>query len=123
MLIETFQDSDAWSSAHEFTLSVYRESSNFPKAELFGLTSQIRRAASSVAANLAEGFGRHSPRELLRFTRIANGSLQEAKYFLVLARDLSYLAKDQFAPLWKQATRTGQLLGGLERSLKNRVRA
>lgn len=121
MLIESFQDSDAWSSAHEFTLSVYRESSHFPKAELFGITSQLRRAASSIAANLAEGYGRHSTRELLRFTRIANGSLQEAKYFLVLARDLTHLDNDQFTRLWKQAVRTGQLLGGLERSLKQRI--
>jgi four helix bundle protein len=70
---------------------VYRETAGFPKEERFGLVSQLRRAASSVPANIAEGFGRRSTKDLLRFLEIANGSLEETKYFLRLSKDLQYM--------------------------------
>lgn len=85
MLVKSFRDSDAWRMAHELTLRVYQETRSFPREELFGVTSQLRRAASSIAANVAEGYGRHSKAELKRFCRIANGSLHETEYFLLLA--------------------------------------
>jgi four helix bundle protein len=117
MLFKSFQDSDAWRAAHEFALDVYRASNEFPRAEVFGLTAQLRRSAASVAANLAEGFGRHSQRELRRYVLIANGSLQETRYFLLLARDLLYLDVSQYTKLTGMADRVGALLGGLERRL------
>ena len=105
----------AWQSAHELTLAVYRESSNFPKAEMFGLTNQLRRSAASVGANLAEGYGRHSRNELRRFALIANGSLEEVKNFLLLATDLKYLDPSVCDELLQMAAKTGRLIGGLER--------
>lgn len=105
----------AWQSAHELTLAVYRESSNFPKTEMFGLTNQLRRSAASVGANLAEGYGRHSRNELRRFALIANGSLEEVKNFLLLAADLGYLERTTCDELLQMAGRTGRLIGGLEK--------
>jgi four helix bundle protein len=80
-----------WQRAHRLTLLVYELTGRFPKSEQFGLTSQIRRASSSIPANLAEGCGRNSDRELARFARIALGSANELDYHLLLARDLGYL--------------------------------
>lgn len=117
MLVRSFRDSDAWRAAHELTLRVYRETKTFPREELFGVTSQLRRAASSVPANLAEGYGRHSKAELKRFCRIANGSLHETEYFLLLAKDLGYLDQETMSEISTMARRVGQLLGGIERSL------
>jgi len=80
-----------WRKAHLLTLAVYKASANFPKDELYGLTSQIRRAASSIPANLAEGCGRDGDAELARFSVIAMGSASELEYHLLLAHDLNYL--------------------------------
>ena len=104
MLIRTFRDSDAWQASHELTLDVYRASACFPKSEMFGLTSQVRRSAASVGANLAEGFGRHSKRELRRSCLIANGSLQETMNHIHVARDLGFLETEEAGRLL-----TGQL--------------
>lgn len=123
MLLKSFHESDAWQAAHDFTLAVYRASTGFPREEKFGITSQLRRSAVSVPANLAEGFGRHSKRELRRYGLIANGSLQEAKYLLLLARDLNYCSGEDYDRLISLADRVGALLGGLERSLKNAMSA
>ena len=89
MLVRSFEDLDAWRSAHQLTLAVYRASKEFPKEEMFGLTSQVRRAAVSVEANLAEGFGRRSRRDFARFARISDGSLQEVRCLLKIAQDLN----------------------------------
>ncbi len=118
MLIRSYRDSDAWRAAHEFTLQVYRLTASFPRDELYGLTSQLRRSASSVASNLAEGFGRRSKNELGRYCRIANGSLQEASYQLLLAKDLGYCAPQEHDELGALSEKAGALIGGLERSLR-----
>ena len=97
MLFETFRDLDAWKAAHELALAVYRLTRKFPKDELFGVTSQVRRSATSIPANIAEWFGRQGPKEFLRFIRIANGSLQETKYLLLLAKDLGYLTPEAYS--------------------------
>jgi four helix bundle protein len=81
----------AWALAHRLTLDVYRVTLKFPQGEQYGLTSQLRRAAASVPANIAEGSGRTSDKEFLRFLDIALGSLKETEYFLQLASDLDYL--------------------------------
>ena len=85
-----FQDLLVWQKAHQFVLGAYRYSASFPKSEIFGLTSQFRRAAVSIAANIAEGFRRAGKPEKVRFLNIAQGSLEECRYYLILARDLEY---------------------------------
>jgi four helix bundle protein len=86
----TFQDLIVWQKAHRFVLSVYRLTDSFPKHELFGLTSQFRRAAVSIPANIAEGFRKKSKSDKARFMNIAQGSLEECRYYLILANDLKY---------------------------------
>ena len=83
-----------WKKAHELTLHIYRETSQWPRHELFGLTSQSRRAAVSVPANLAEGCGKNSDAELARHARDSLGSASELSYYLILAHDLSYTSTD-----------------------------
>jgi four helix bundle protein len=85
-----FQDLVAWQKAHQFVLAAYALVKQFPKHESFGLTSQLRRAAVSVAANLAEGFGERGPRNRLRYLGMARASLEECRYYLILANDLNY---------------------------------
>jgi four helix bundle protein len=87
-----FKDLKVWTKAHRLTVGVYRTTREFPREELFGLTSQLRRSASSVGANIAEGCGRRSDAELARFLHIARGSAVELENHLLLARDLDYLA-------------------------------
>jgi len=86
----SFEDVVAWQKAHAFVLTVYALTKAFPGDELFGLTSQLRRAAVSVAANIAEGFARQSDAEKLRFLNVAQGSLEECRYYLILCRDVGY---------------------------------
>jgi four helix bundle protein len=81
----------SWEKAYELTLNVYKATRSFPKEEMDGLTSQLRRAASSVGANIAEGCGRRSDPEMRRFLQIARGSANEIEYHLLLARDLQFL--------------------------------
>jgi len=86
----TFQDLIVWQRAHQFVLSVYRLSENFPKQETYGLTSQLRRAAVSIPANIAEGFKKKGANDKARFLNIAQGSTEECRYYLILAKDLGY---------------------------------
>ena len=87
---QTFQELEVWQKAHALVLAVYRLTRSFPRDELYGLTSQLRRAAMSVPANIAEGFVKRGRSDKLRFYNIAQGSLEEARYFLILAHDLEY---------------------------------
>lgn len=86
-----FQDLIVWQKAHQLVLDIYDNTKQFPKEELFGLTSQIRRAAISVPANISEGFKRTGIKDKLRFYNIAQSSLEEVKYFLILSNDLGYI--------------------------------
>jgi four helix bundle protein len=92
-----FQDLDVWKKSHAWVLDIYRLSEHFPKHELFGLTSQLRRAAVSVPANIAEGFKRKGISDKARFYNIAQGSLEECRYYLILVRDLHYADTKQLA--------------------------
>jgi four helix bundle protein len=87
---KTFLDLIVWQKAHLFVLSVYRFSDKFPRREIYGLTLQLRRAAISIAANIAEGFKKKTRMEKLRFMNIAQGSIEECRYYLILAQDLGY---------------------------------
>ena len=92
MPLKKFTDLDLWKVAHQLSLTVYRLTCRFPKQEVYGLTSQMRRCAVSVPSNVAEGWGRRSTKDFLRHLAIANGSLEELRYFLILAGDLDYCA-------------------------------
>lgn len=112
----------AFQLADELAFLVYRETAAFPKEELFGLTSQIRRAAVSVASNIAEGCGRSSDVDFLRFLEMANGSLRELQYQISLAQRLGYLPSQSL--LIKDASilfETGRVLHGLIRSMRSNV--
>jgi four helix bundle protein len=87
-VVKDFHDLKVWQKAHELTLAVYRTTAGFPRQELYGLTSQLRRSCASIPANLAEGCGRNGDAELARFRSIAMGSASELEYHLLLARDL-----------------------------------
>ena len=106
---KSFEDVEIWKKAHEFVLDVYRLTEAFPKYELFGLTSQLRRAAVSVPANFAEGFRKATKPDKLRFYGISLSSLEESRYYLRLAKDLSYgdtaLLRNRLEEVSKMLTR------------------
>jgi four helix bundle protein len=87
---KTFRDLEVWKLAHQFVLSIYTLTEGLPKHEMFGLTSQLRRAAVSVPANIAEGFKKRTPADKAKFYNISQGSLEECRYYLILIRDLQY---------------------------------
>lgn len=87
---KTFEDLVVWQKAHQFVLAAYSLTRTFPKSETYGLTSQFRRAAVSIAANIAEGFRKRGNADKARFMNIAQGSLEECRYYLILTRDLEY---------------------------------
>lgn len=89
--MKSFRDSKVWEKSHELALAAYDATSNFPKQEMFGLVSQIRRCASSIPANIAEGCGRRGNSEFHRFLQIAMGSASELEYHLLLSRDLKFM--------------------------------
>ncbi len=111
---KSFTDLIVWQKAHDFVLLVYTTTRNFPKEELYGLTSQFRRAAVSIPANIAEGFRRHSKPDKARFLNIAEGSLEECRYYIILANDLGYLEKQL---LWQTSEDVGRLLNGYRSSI------
>ncbi len=86
----SFQQLEVWRKAHAVVLAIYRLTSGFPREELYGLTSQLRRSMVSVAANIAEGFSKKGKADKMRFYNIAEGSLEESRYYLILAYDLSF---------------------------------
>lgn len=119
--IQGFTDLEAWRAAHVLYVSVYKTTKKFPKDELFGLTSQIRRAALSVSSNIAEGFGR-SPRsaDRVHFYTMARGSLTEVQNQLFAARDVELLKKDGFLTLYNQSITAHKLLNGLISATKGK---
>ncbi len=110
--IKTFKDIIAWQKSHELTLMVYRLSDKYPKTEIFGLTSQSRRCAVSVPSNIAEGYMRKSRADCLNFYRIAEGSLEELKYQLLLAKDLHYITVEAYNHAFDLAEEVGRLING-----------
>jgi len=87
---KTFQDLIVWQKAHQFVLAVYRFTTTFPRSETYGLTTQLRRAAVSIAANIAEGFKKKGKADKARFMNISQGSVEECRYYLILSKDLDY---------------------------------
>ena len=106
--IKTFQDLEVWKISHRFVLDIYKISTTFPRDELYGLTSQIRRAAVSIPANITEGFSRRSNPDKRHFYNMAQASLHEIKYYLILAQDLGYV--DSNFVLWHKSEQIGKML-------------
>jgi len=104
-----------WKKAHELALSIYQETLSWPKHELFGLTSQSRRAAVSIPANLAEGCGKNSDAELAKHARLSMGSGSELSYYLILAHDLGYMANARRDELQAALSEVRRMLASLER--------
>jgi len=109
---------EAWKLADDLAVAVYKATKQFPKEELYGITSQLRRAASSVAANIVEGSARESLKDYLHFLQIARASLSEAQYFIHLAARLEYLSETIAAELASQCKRTFACLHGLMNSVR-----
>jgi four helix bundle protein len=115
--MQRFTDLKVWQRSHKLTLEVYRVTASFPSAERLGLVSQLRRAAASVPTNITEGSKRQSNQEYARFLNIAEGSLVETEYLLMLSRDLGFLARDTSEGLLKDVTEIERMLCGLRKKV------
>ncbi len=104
--------------SHDLTLRTYRFTSQFPREEMYGLTSQIRRACASIPTNIAEGCGRGSSADFARFLQIAMGSASETEYLMLLAHDLKYLNSDQYSELMDMVNHIKRMLINLQKSVK-----
>ncbi len=113
-----FKELTVWQKAHEMTLNIYRATNSFPKEESYGLTSQIRRAAGSVPANIAEGCGRNSDAELAHFFQVAAGSSSEVEYHLLLARDLGFIDDQKHQELSSQIIEIKKMLYAFLKKLR-----
>jgi four helix bundle protein len=102
---KTFRDLVVWEKAHRFVLAAYTYSSEFPRAEMYGLTAQLRRAAVSIAANIAEGFRRQGRADKVRMLNIAQGSIEECRYYLILAADLNYGSNENLSAQLEEVSR------------------
>jgi four helix bundle protein len=116
--VKDFRELKVWQKAHQLTLAVYRTTAAFPREELYGLTSQLRRAGSSIAANLAEGCGRNGDMEFARFCSMAMGSASELEYHLLLAKDLKLIKPVDYQELNQQATELKRMLTALMQKLR-----
>lgn len=119
--IKNFYDLNVWQDAHKLAIEIYKITKNFPKEEQFGLVSQMRRAASSVTANIAEGFGRFHYKEKIKFYQQSRGSAVELQDHIFLSQDLSYMAKEKARDLFQRTDIVMKELNGLIRSTKNQL--
>ena len=117
--MKDFRELKVWGKAHQLTLAVYQATATFPQAELYGLTSQMRRSASSIPTNIAEGCGRGSDDDFRRFLQIAMGSASELEYQILLARDLGYLDATISENLSSAVIEVKRMLASLITKLKN----
>lgn len=115
--MKDFRKLSVWERAHVLALEIYRATATFPREEIYGITSQVRRASISIAANIAEGYGRGGDGEFHRFLSIAAGSAAEVEYFLLLARDLSLLSMPAYKDLQTQIVEVQRMLSGLLRTV------
>jgi four helix bundle protein len=102
---QSFQELVVWQKAHRFVLAVYRFTSDFPRQETYGLSVQMRRAAVSIPANIADGFRKRGRPDKARFMNMAEGSLEESRYYLILAQDLSYGSTEELMALLEEVSR------------------
>ena len=113
---QTFKELHVWQQAHAFVLMVYQYSSNFPREEVYGLTSQFRRASISIPANIAEGYKKKGLADKLRFINIAQASLEECRYYLILSNDLNYGNNEQ---LTEQLEKVSKMLTAYSKGIQN----
>jgi len=116
---KTFKELILWQKAHELTLNIYKITKDFPKEEVYALTSQVRRASVSVAANIAEGYKKKTKPHKLNFLNISEGSLEEVKYYLILSKDLEYIKKETFTKLEILSDEVGRILSGYSNAIRN----
>jgi len=116
--MKDFRSLDVWKKSHELALAIYGGTVTFPKSELYGLISQIRRAAASIPANIAEGCGRTGDAEFARFLSIAMGSASELEYHILLSRDLGFLAVENYETLTAQTVEIKRMLASRIRKLR-----
>ncbi|NCO88853.1 four helix bundle protein [Candidatus Roizmanbacteria bacterium CG2_30_33_16] len=119
MQIKSFRDLYVWQKAHLLALNIYKIVNEFPKSELYGLSSQLKRAVISVTSNIAEGFARRSKKEKIQFYFISLGSITEIENQLILAKDLRYLSEKIFDELFIQSDEIAKMINGLIKSIKN----
>lgn len=114
--LEDFRQLNVWQKAHQLVLDIYKLTAKLPSEEKFGLTSQMRRAVVSIPANIAEGFKKRGKPDKIRFYNIAQGSLEELRYYLILTKDLNYIS--DYTELWNMTEEIGRMLNGLIRVTK-----
>ncbi len=119
MAIERFEQLEVWKKLHDLVLKIYKATQRYPPEERLDLTSQMRRAAVSIPANIAEGFKRRSQRDQVHFHNIAQASLEELRYYFILSRDLGLSI--QFTELDEQATEGARMLSALIRTIESRM--
>ncbi len=116
--MQDFKKLQVWEKSHNLTLEIYKLTSKFPREEIYGLTSQIRRACASVPTNIAEGCGRESSADFARFLQIAMGSASETEYLILLAHELKYLTVDQYTKLIGAIIPIKKMLINLQKSIR-----
>ena len=116
--MKDFRQLKVWEKSHQLALAVYKATKELPKEELYGLTSQMRRAAMSIPTNIAEGCGRNTDAEFARFLQIAMGSASETEYQLLLSHDLGFLNKEQYDRLNLDVTEVKRMLASLLKTLR-----
>lgn len=119
-MTQCFKDIVAWQKAHEFVLQVYNATHDYPVEERFGLCSQFQRAAVSIPANIAEGYKKLSNADKLRFMNIAQGSLEECRYYILLSKDLNYIAENKYNELTRSIEEASRLLNAYCKSIATR---
>ncbi len=116
--MKDFRQLKVWERSHQLALTVYKATKEFPKEELYGLTSQIRRSSMSIPTNIAEGCGRFTDPDFARFVQIAMGSASETEYQLILARDLEFLPNDSYEKLQNDVEEVKRMLASLLKTLR-----
>lgn len=117
--MKDFRNLRVWQESHRLTLEIYRITTDFPKYELYGLTSQIRRCSASIGANIAEGCGKRGNNEFQRYLQIASGSASELDYHLLLSRDLGLLEGPQYGNLEKSLTKLRKMMTSLLQKIES----
>jgi len=116
--MKDFRQLKVWEKSHQLNLAIYKATKEFPKEELYGLTSQIRRSSMSIPTNIAEGCGRNTDADFARFLQMAMGSASETEYQLILARDLEFLPKDSYGTLHTDVEEVKRMLASLLKTIR-----
>lgn len=117
----SFKDLIVWQKSHQLVLAIYSITKTFPKEEIFSLTNQVRRASVSIAANISEGYKKKTIPNKLNFINIAEGSLEEVKYYIILSKDLKYIDEKNYEQLYIYAEEVGRLISGYEKAISKRL--